>query len=275
MPVTGPTVVRRQLGRRLRRLREQAGKTEREVAAARLASTTKVWRIETGKVPVRVPDIWALCRFYGVSEAETDALASLAAGTSEQGWWEEHADVVPEWFKLYVGLESAAAEIRIYEGEVVPGEVQTADYVRALWRGGWPGLDDAAIEPHVALRLERQQALFGRTSPARVMIVIGEGALARQVGGAVVMAGQITHLRQLAKGDHVEIKVLTFAAGAHPAVTGAFRILDFDDAEDPDVVYLEAQVGGRYLEKLTELEEYRRMFELMYKQAVPIGEYAP
>ncbi|MBT8227896.1 MAG: helix-turn-helix domain-containing protein [Dactylosporangium sp.] len=273
MPVTGPTVVRRQLGRRLRKLREAAGRTEIDVENAQLASRTKVWRIETGKVPVKVPDIWALCRFYGVPQEETDSLASLASATSEQGWWEDHAGVVPTWFKLYVGMEGVASGIHIYEGGVVPGEVQTADYARALWRAAWPDLDDQAIEPNVAVRLNRQRALLGRTPPPQISILVGEGALARQVGGAAVMEAQIAHLREVDQLDHIEIKVLTFASGAHPGLTGAFRVLDFDDPEDPNVVYIEAQVGGRYLEKPAELAEYRRMLGIMNKQAVPLGEY--
>ena len=52
MPTPGSTVVRRQLGVRLRRLRNAAGKTERDVEEASLASRTKLWKIETGKALV-------------------------------------------------------------------------------------------------------------------------------------------------------------------------------------------------------------------------------
>src|SRR6266511_2977723 len=57
MPLQGPTVVRRQLGRRLRRLREAAGKTERDLEEANLVSRAKLWRIESGRTPVKVPDV--------------------------------------------------------------------------------------------------------------------------------------------------------------------------------------------------------------------------
>lgn len=272
MPVSGPTVVRRQLGRRLQRLREAAGKTVSEVEAARIGSRTKIWRIERGMVPVKVPDVWALARFYGAGEAETEALSSLAIGTSEHGWWEEYADVVPEWFQLYVSLEAAAQRLQTFEDCVVPGELQTADYARAVYRGAQPLDGEEAIKRYIALRLERQDGLFGRTPPPRMVAVLGENVLTRLVGGPEVMAAQIRHLRELDQRDHVEIQILPFDAGAHAAMTGAFRILDFDDVEDPDLVYLETQVGARYLEKPAELDEYRRIFELIYKQAVPIGE---
>ena len=275
MPVSGPTVVRRQLGRRLQRLREAADKTAVEVEQAKIASRTKVWRIERGQVPVKVPDVWALCRFYGVDQAETDTLAALAVGTSEQGWWENYADVVPDWFKLYVGLEAAASRFQTFEDCVVPGELQTPEYARAVYRAAQPDDDEEAIKRHIKLRLERQEALFGRAPSPQLVVVLGQNSLTRPVGGPSVLASQIEHLRQLAGQDQIEIRVLTFDAGAHAAMTGAFRILDFNDDEDPDVVYLETHVGARYVEKPAEVDEYRRIFELIYKQAVPIGEFDP
>lgn len=275
MPVSGPTVVRRQLGRRLRKLREGAGKLEREVEEARLISRTKLWRIESGKVPVKVPDVRALCWFYGADAELTDALANMAIGSSEQGWWEEYGDVVPAWFGLYVELESAAEQIRAYDPELVPGLLQTADYARAVYRAGQPDHDDQAIQRHVDLRLERQQTVFNLDPPPRLHAVLGAGTLARQVGGSEVMTAQLQRLRELARLDHVEITVVPWEAGAHAAMLGAFVLLDFADAEDPSVIYLEAQVGARYLEKPGELAEYRRVFDLIDKQAIPIEEYSP
>lgn len=275
MPKSSPTVVRRQLGRRLQRAREAAGKTAVQVEEAKIASRTKVWRIEGGKVPVRRPDVWALCQLYGVDDKQRDILSNLADGTSGQGWWEDYGDVIPEWFTLYVGLEAAAAGIRTFEDSIVPGELQTADYARAVYRAGQPEDGQDALERQVQLRLDRQEALYKRDPAPTLIIVLGEGVLRRPVGGPAVQAAQLDHLRQMDALDNIEIKYLPFAVGAHAAMTGAFRILDFDDDEDPDVVYLEAQVGARYLEKTAELAEYRRMFELAYKDAVPIGEYEP
>jgi hypothetical protein len=272
MPVSGPTVVRRQLGRRLRRLREEAQKTELQVEDAKLVSRTKLWRIESGKTAVKVPDVRALCWFYGVGAELTDALASMAVGTSDQGWWEGYGDVVPDWFRLYVGLESATSLIRYYGDELVPGLLQTEDYARAVYQAAQIH-DGEAIERHVALRMERQEALARRDPPPRMMAVLGAGVLSRQVGGSAAMATQIDALQRLNKLDHVEIRVLGWDVGAHAAMVGAFHIMDFPDHEDPDVVYLEAQVGGRYLEKTAEVDEYRRIFDLIYKQAVPIEGY--
>jgi transcriptional regulator with XRE-family HTH domain len=272
VPVTGQRVVRRTLGRRLTRLRSAAGMSRREVAEARLGiSEPTLHRIETGKVPVTVANVRALCWLYGADESITNALAELALGTSHEEWWDANP-VIPDWFKLYVGLEASALRICTYEGEVVPGELQTVEYARALFEAEQPD-DRESSERHVKLRMQRQKSLFSRKPPTALLTVLGEGVLKREVGGATVLRGQIEQLRRMADRGVIEISVLPFSAGAHAAMAGGFRILDFDDPDDPDVVYLESHVGALYLEEKHEVDEYRRIFELISQSAIPLKEY--
>ncbi|WP_051809059.1 helix-turn-helix domain-containing protein [Actinoplanes subtropicus] len=271
MPVTGQRVVRRALGRRLTRLRVATGKSRREVAEAKLGiSEPTLHRIETGKVPVTVANVRALCWLYGVDESVANALSDLALGTSQEEWWDANPSI-PDWFKLYVGLEASAAAIRTYEGEVVPGELQTEQYARAIY--GAEKVEGDATERHVKLRLQRQAALAARYPKPKLVTVLGEGVLTRQVGGPAVLAAQVEHLCKLAAQGHIEIRVLPWTAGAHAAMAGAFRILDFDDPEDPDVVYLESHVGAVYLEEPDEVQEYRRIFDLVCEASVPIADF--
>ena len=249
-----------------------SGKSRREVAEAKLGiSEPTLHRIETGKVPVTVANVRALCWLYGADESITNALAELALGTSQQEWWDA-SPMVPDWFKLYVGLEASASRIYSYDGEVVPGELQTEQYARAVF-GAEQSVDVEAAERQVKLRVQRQKTLFARTPTPQLVIVVGEGALTRTVGGEAILKAQIEHLRALSQRDNVEIKVLPWSVGAHAAMAGAFRILDFTDPEDPDVVYLESHVGALYLEETAEVDEYRRIFELIRKDAVPVEEY--
>jgi transcriptional regulator with XRE-family HTH domain len=276
MPLPGSTVVRRQLGRRLRRLREVAGKTDADVEEANLASRAKLWRVETGKVAVKVADVRGLCWLYGADAKTTDALAALAVGTRDQGWWEDYGEALPSWFSLYIGLEATADEIRIYDPELVHGLLQTPDYVRALRHAMHPDDDGEYAQSQIKLQDERQQALFTRTPPLRLIAVLGAGVLARPVGGPEVMAEQVARLHELSRHDNIDIRVLPWEAGAHPAMhTGAFAILDFHHADDPAVVYLETHTGARYLEKPDELAEYRRIFDQVYRQTTPIESYRP
>lgn len=274
MPLEGSTVVRRQLGRRLRALREGARKTVADVVEAGIASKQTLWRIEKGTSRASQGDVLALCRLYGVDQATTDALVVLQAGTAAQGWWEDYSSAVPSWFGLYVGLEAAAEHLRTYDPDLLHGLLQTPAYMRALFTESGRPVDEDTVERQIKLRLERQQTLTRREPPLRLTAIVGAGALARRVGGDPVMAEQVAHLREVSELDHVDIRVLTFEAGGHAAI-GPFTLLDFVDPDDPAVAYLETHTGARYLEKPDELAEYRKVFDLIYQKTVPIEEYQP
>ena len=47
--------------------------------------------------------------------------------------------MLPGWFQSYLGLEAAAALIRTYEVQFVPGLLQTPEYARAVVLLGHPG----------------------------------------------------------------------------------------------------------------------------------------
>jgi hypothetical protein len=268
--VVGSTVVRRQLGRKLRRLREDAGKTHADIEAARIASATKMWRIESGKTTVKPGDVWALARLYDVSSDVADALATLASGTYEEGWWEDNDAAVPDWLGLYAGLEAASSQVFTYHPELVHGLLQTPQYAEAVIRAN-PDLSDSVVRRRLDFRLERQRAVLGRS--AGVVAVLGAGALALRVGSDEVMEAQISHLRTI--GSSVEVRILPWTAGAHPSMKGAFTVLDFDNPDDPALVYIETHLGSRYLEQPKQVSEYRRIFQLLHDRAVPIEEYRP
>jgi transcriptional regulator with XRE-family HTH domain len=276
MPITGSTVLRRQLGRQLRRLRDAAGVKEADVVESGLASRAKLWRIESGQTAIKIADVRALCWLYKVDQSTTDALAKMAQGSSTRGWWEdkEFAGVLPEWFSLYVGLEAAASEIHIYEPEIIHGLLQTPDYLRALFADSGVQIADEALERQIKLRQQRQAALTARTPPLRMTAILGAGVLARQVGSRAVMREQVARLRELNRLDHVDIRMIPWSSGGHAAMhVGGFAILDFDDQDDPAIVYLESHTGARYLEKPEELAEYRKIYDLVYRKTVPIEEY--
>ena len=267
----GSTVVRRQLGRKLRRLREDAGKTHADIEAARIASATKMWRIESGKAAIKPGDVWALASLYDVKPEITSELAKLAAGTFEEGWIEEYAQAVPDWLGLYAGLEAGSASVLTYHPELVHGLLQTRDYAYAVIRSDHE-LPDEVVEQRLAFRLERQKAVLGR---GQIIAVLGAGALALEVGSRDVMSAQVEHLRALSVSEQAEIRILPWSAGAHPSMKGAFTILDFDDPDDPALVYVETLMGSRYMEQPRQVDEYGRIFGLLRERAVSVERYEP
>jgi transcriptional regulator with XRE-family HTH domain len=257
----GPTVRRMLVGARLRRLRTELGLSREEAAQAIRASEWKIHRLENGQVGFKDRDIVDLLRLYGVSDpAEVADFLTLAREANTPGWWQHYGDVLPNWFRTYVDLESAASLIRSYEGQFVPGLLQTDDYMRAVVRGAH--LEESAEElgRRVRLRLARQ-TLLTRTEPPRLWAVVDEAALRRPVGGREVMRGQLERLIEATKLPNVTLQILPFAAGAHPAMGSAFSILRFPDQELPDVVYLEHLTNALYLNKPDEVDQYLHVME--------------
>jgi transcriptional regulator with XRE-family HTH domain len=267
--VDGPTLVRRQLGRRLRTLRESAGKTTSDVAV--VASRSKLWRIEEGRTTVRVGDARELARLYGADETTVDAIGLLAQGTRTKGWWEDYRAVVPDWFGLYIGLESSCNVLSNYHPELIHGLLQTPDYARAVIMIDGPR-DEEVVSGRLRMRTDRQQAALDRPD-MRIRVILGAGALSLVIGSPEIMADQMDHLRILSKRENVEISVLPWRVGAHLGLSGHFTLMDFNDPDDPPVVYEESLAGARYLEHEAQVHEYRRTFTLLSRQAVPIEEY--
>jgi hypothetical protein len=258
----GSVVVRRQLGSKLRQLRLAAGKDVIDVTEAGLGSKAKISRIETGKGPVRVADIRALCWLYGADNPTTDALAALAPGTQQEDWWETAgAGVVPDWFSLYAGLEATAQRIRCFEPQLIHGLVQTPDYARAVI-GADPRLSDQVVEQRVRFRMERQQ------TAADVTVIMGEGAMALIAGSPDVMTAQAEHLRSVS----ADVRVLPFTAGPSPR-RSAFALLDFPDSEDPPVVYVEGGGIARYLDKPDDWTDYEFVWRILMEKSISIREW--
>jgi transcriptional regulator with XRE-family HTH domain len=267
----GPTVRRMLVGARLRRLRTDLGLTRDQAGEAIRASAWKIHRLENGQVGFKERDIVDLLRLYQVTDpAEVADFVTLAREANSPGWWQHYGDVLPAWFRTYVDLESVASLIRTYEGQFIPGLLQTDAYLRAVVRGAH--LEDSAEEVgrRVRLRLARQTLLMREGAP-RLWAVIDEAALRRPVGGLEVMRGQLERLVEVAKLPNVTLQILPFTAGAHPGMVGTFTILRFADRELPDLVYLEHLTSALYLDKRDEVERYLKVMESICVESEPPG----
>lgn len=270
------TVLQRQLGRRLRQLRQAARKTEEDVAQSGLVFRAKLRRIETGQQPVETDDVRGLCLLYGAAPVTTDLLTRWAETSKQPGWWEDFHQSLSLSDRLYAGLEPTADHLYNYELGGVPELLQTPGYARALYVAVKPDLTGAAVRDHLKHQHERQAMLTERTPPLRLTAVLNENALTRPVGDPDIMREQIQLLCTLTNRVHIDIRYLPWRVGAHPAISaGGFTIMDFTNPDDPDIVYAETLTGARYCERPAELAEYRRIFASTYALSVPISDYRP
>jgi DNA-binding XRE family transcriptional regulator len=261
----GSTVPRRQVGRLMRQLREQAGISLMAAAQELEFSRARMYRIENGEVPVRKHDVIAMCTVYEASSEMAEVLIGLAQESKSKGWWHAYGDAVPAWFELYVGMEQAAGRLRSFAPSVIPGLLQTREYAEGVFRE-WIGDDAEAIENAVAVRLERQ-SLLSRSRPAapKLDVILDEGVLRRSISDTAGMHKQLVHLVNVSTRSNVSVRVIPFAAGPHKAASsGQFTILEFPAvgtaSPEPTTIYCENLTGALYLDKLNEVEAYESIW---------------
>ena len=259
---------RRLVGGALRRYRENAGYALEDAARILECDRSKISRIETGQRGIRPKELRELLTEYGVPAGEQLTLVAMASRGGPRSWWHPYAGVLSDAYLDYVIMESAASEIMAYEALFIPDLLQTDDYARAI-ADAEPGyLTGQQREDAVVAKAARRQAVLDGSR--RLGVILGEGALHQVVGGAGVMAAQISHLAQLsADFPAISIQVLPFSAGAHAAAgSGSLAILRFPDAPRLGVVYLEALSGGVYLDSQADVARYVRAFALLRTAAL-------
>jgi transcriptional regulator with XRE-family HTH domain len=242
---SGPTIARWQLGAQLKSLREAAKVTHSNIAAELGCSESKIYKIEAGDVGVNRADLIVMLGHYGVTDPQhRETMLSLQSQGKERGWWAKYGQL-PAPYSMYIGLESAATEVKNFELAIMPGLLQTEAYMRAL-------LDQQKLtddlEQRVQVRLARQTALVD--DPAlRVWAIIDESALHRIVGSAKVMHEQLQHLIKMSNLKNVTVQVLPYREGAHPGTLGSLAILYFPEEVHSPVAYVESFAGDVYLER--------------------------
>lgn len=263
-----PTVRRRRLGQELRRLRELKGMTAEEVAERLLVSQSKISRLENGRRSISQRDVRDLCGVYEVEDQRiVDSLMEMARDSRQQGWWHTFGDIP---YSVYIGLETDAESLRVYEPQLVTGLLQTRAYAEALVQGALPETSTAEIEKRVQVRMRRQERITAENNPLRLWVVLDEAALKRVVGSKLVMREQLDHLIEMSQLPHVTVQVLPFEVGAHPGLNGQYAILEFADAADSSVVYIEGVTSDLYLEKAQDVQKYAVMYEHLRAQSLNV-----
>ncbi|MGW7412015.1 helix-turn-helix domain-containing protein [Streptomyces sp. NPDC054863] len=258
------TVLGRQLGDELRRLREAAGMTTNQAAEALDCTKGKISRIENGRVAVRLPDLAAMLLAYEVTSPELrnrlSTLARKANRRRREGWWNQYASVLADTYRDYIALEDTADSIRSFQAQLVPGLLQTPDYIRAVTiaSGSWDTAEE--VDKFAEVRIARQERLTGE-SPLRMWAVLSEAVLLQQVGGPQVMKAQLHHLLTISELPNVTLQVLPFSRGAHASMFGPYVLMGFPEEGALDVVLVDNPSGSVWLEREAEVARYQDLFD--------------
>ncbi|MFD8969340.1 helix-turn-helix domain-containing protein [Streptomyces sp. NPDC059568] len=213
-------------GAELRRLREAAGLSQRQLGDIIFCTGSLIGQIETAhKVPTR-PFSEAVDAALGTGGTFTRLLPLVLKSQ------------LPPWFQPYAEMEQRASYISTFQTQLVHGLLQTEPYARAVLGA----MNKDNLDPHVAARMERQSVLK-REHPPLVWVVLSEAVLYGEIGGRKVMREQLAHLLSFQNEQWVQVQILPFTAGAHAGLPGSFTVLRFDGGE-PDIAYTEGYESG-------------------------------
>ena len=269
--VQGSVMQRGRLTRELRRIRKDAGMTQEQVAAAIEWSLSKLIRIEGGGVSISVSDLKSLLTLYQITDEDhVEELVALARAARQRSWFTAFRDITSPQYVTFVGYEAAASIIRQFEPTLIPGQLQTEEYARAVT------LEYAAdrVDKLVEIRIRRQELL--EESRRLFFFILDEAAIRRQVGAPTnpgIMRRQLRKLIETARQPNITIEIVPFSAGVHPGMKGPFTVLEFA-GYDEDILYLEnARGGGSNPSALltgedTQILQHRVAFERLREQSL-------
>jgi transcriptional regulator with XRE-family HTH domain len=255
-----PAVTRRRLRTELRRARLDAGLTQEQTARAMDWSLSKLIRIENGTNNISTNDLKALAEYYQISdEKQVEEWLALARTSRERSWWST-SDISRPLAQL-IEYENAAYLSRHFQDLVMPGLLQTTDYMRESTRQLAPSMTASQVDAVIQVRLKRQELLKRPDAPL-MHFVLDEAVIRRAVGGNDVRRGQLQKLIEAAGMSNITVEVVPFSAGLVPGLLTPFVIHEFPDPLDDDVLYQESPRGDLISRDDTEeVVAYREYFE--------------
>jgi Domain of unknown function (DUF5753) len=223
----GATVAKRRLALRLTELRQASGHTANHVCD----------------------------RLYDVSLAEREDLEHLAALARARPWWRDYSDVFEN---EYPGFENDASQIRTFMPLLLPGLLQTREYMEVILRAG--SRPPSFVRRASEARLRRQEIL-DRTDGTAPMLsaVISEASLRYRWGPEGDRREQIDHLADLSRRPNVELRIQRFADGPPTGMHSMVNIFDLP-GDGSRLVYLETDVAIHQVSKREEVDSYLQGF---------------
>lgn len=253
----------RALGRALREAREETGRKLRTFAEELGRDPGLLSRWETGERTPTPEQVAQILTLLGVNGTRFDEIITLAQGTTDPRWLAMTLPEQRQQFAALLDLEESARRIVHVAPLLLPGLLQTNDYIRAIMTGG--SVPTVEVAAKIAIRIGRKEVL-SQSSPLHLVAVIGEAALSQLVGSPEIMADQLRHLTDLAEWSTVDIRVVPFGSGWHPGLEGAFVIIEPRQATP--VVQLENRRSLLLLHEEEDINPYQEASDLVLTVAL-------
>ncbi|AHH21055.1 putative DNA-binding protein [Nocardia nova SH22a] len=202
---------------------------------------------------------------------EQRELLSLREMAKQRGWWNEFSAIFDDEQMRFYGLEAGAQRIRSVDVCVVPGLLQTEDYVAALVSSIVSTGRPIEAKQRVRARLLRQRLLDG-PDPLQLSVIIGQAALMQQVGGREVQRQQLRHLIEQVERhpENLDLRVIPFdAQGSIASLNAAtFHLLDFESPRLPTMAWMETAIYGELTDNARDVDALDYVYNQLWGAAL-------
>lgn len=264
----GTTRGKRRLGRFVRPILERSGLKPDQIAEKAVCEVQTITRMLSGRsLPGRQRFVTILAVINATDDEREQALQLYRLANTDTAVIEQ-ADAPSAKYRRFRMDEAEAAQERTLDTVVVPGLLQTPNYITAIARGRRRLLRSADWERRAGdERRDRQALLLRRDDPLVLHALIHESALRTVIGGPEVMVAQLDHLLAMGKLLNVTIQVVPFEFGAHAAMTGPWFLLSFHEPDEPDLAYAEAITGIDTIETSEDVAALSEIWQAIAKAA--------
>lgn len=280
--VARQTTERRQLGLTIRRLRQDQGYSQLDLANVIDQVDSRITKFEDGTATLNQEQLSAVLDFLEVFGAERDTILELGtrARTRQRRTAAErqpYLDTLPGSFQRMADMEAAATTIYWYEPGIVPGLLQSPGYVRAMIRANdgvlWSP-SEIEVENRISYRRQRQIKAIEAAKPKRLEFVFTADALDPGDDPTdeqrAVLRDQAEHLLYLARRyPNLTVQVLGRVGLRNPVPNAGVIVYDFDGGA-PRIGFAPSAHGpSLYLDGTDDvaamLRTFRRVQELAHR----------
>jgi transcriptional regulator with XRE-family HTH domain len=250
---------RQQIAAELKRLREQAGLSQRKLAELTGIRQERISRLEDPDKSARTdPDvIRKLVTACGAPAADAAGLIELAkqAQTVSSLWEHTRPGGLGRQQQQVADDEATATAIHAFQPALVIGLLQTADYMRHVFRL----LGTPDIGTGITARLNRQATVFQDESRP-LEFLMTEGALRWRPCPPAALVTQLHHIANLMTLPNVTIGLIPYATEAPTFYLHGFTLYETDEGSS---VYAESVEGEKRSTDPGITTTYRERLELL------------
>lgn len=242
------------IGAQLATFRKAARMTQAALADRCCVGEDTIASIEQGRRPLQAD-------FAALLDELLDTKGVLQVAVSKVPQKERF----PAFVQDFVDYEQNVLTLLSYENQVVPGQLQTREYARAVFVSLYPPLEEEQIEERVVARLDRQK-VFERKPRPTANFLIEESVLRRPIGGRRVLREQLRHLRRCAELPFLSLQIMPTDRETHAALDGPMVLLETPDHDQ--LAYIEGQRISFLIDDLDEVSVLQQKYGMLRSQAL-------